>query len=59
MPEQAIGLVAGRKFDNGKRLAWRGLIIKRKKYGVSDGYSVIHPRQPNIYAISQASTNVP
>lgn len=38
VPEQVIGLIAGRKFDNGKGLAWRGLIIKRKKYGVSDGF---------------------
>jgi hypothetical protein len=36
--EQVIGLIAGRKFDNGKGLAGRGLIIKRKKYGVSDGF---------------------
>jgi hypothetical protein len=38
VPEQVIGLIAGRKFDNGKGLAWRGLIIKRKKYGVDDGF---------------------
>jgi hypothetical protein len=38
MPEQVIGLIAGRKSDNGKGLAWRGLIIKRKKYEVSDGF---------------------
>lgn len=39
VPEQVIGLIVGRKFDNGKGLAWIGLIIiKRKKYGVSDGF---------------------
>lgn len=38
VPEQVIGLIAGRKFDNGKGLAARGLRIKRKKYGVSDGF---------------------
>ncbi len=38
VPEQVVGLIPGRKFDNGKGLAWRGLIIKRKKYGVSDGF---------------------
>jgi hypothetical protein len=38
--EQVIGLIAGRKFDSGKGLAWRGLIIKRKKYGVSDGFRI-------------------
>jgi hypothetical protein len=35
VPEQVIGAIAERKFDNGKGLAWRGLIIKRKKFGVS------------------------
>ena len=38
VPEQVIGLIAGRKFDNGKGLAARGLRIKRKKYGVGDGF---------------------
>jgi hypothetical protein len=27
-----------REFENGKGVAWRRLIIKRKMYGVSDGF---------------------
>jgi hypothetical protein len=53
--EQVIGLIAGRKFDNGKGLAWRGLIIKRKKYGVSDGFR--NARDPQDIQADQSLTN--
>ncbi len=55
MSEQVIGLIAGRKFDNGKGLAWRGLIIKRKKYGVSDGFR--NARDPQDIQADQSLTN--
>lgn len=42
VPEQVIGTIVGRKLDNGKGLACRRLIIKRKKYGVSDGCLFLH-----------------
>jgi hypothetical protein len=53
VPEQVIGLIAGRKFDNGKGLAWRGLIIKRKMCGVSDGFRRTHLGNPAPSAILQ------
>jgi len=55
VPEQVIGLIAGRKFDNEKGLAWRGLIIKRKKYGVSDGFR--NARDPQDIQADQSLTN--
>ena len=56
MSEQVIGLIAGRKFDNsGKGLAWRGLIIKRKKCGVSDGFR--NERDPQDIQADQSLTN--
>jgi hypothetical protein len=35
VPEQVIGPIVERKFENRKGLACRRLIIKRKMYGVS------------------------
>lgn len=55
MSEQVIGLIAGRKFDSGKGLAWRGLIIKRKKYGVSDGFR--NDRDPQCIQADQQLTD--
>jgi hypothetical protein len=38
VPEQVIGLIVERKFESRKGVACRRLIIKRKMYGVSDGF---------------------
>ena len=38
--EQIIGPIVERKFENRKGLACRRLIIKRKMYGVSDGFRI-------------------
>ena len=38
VPEQAIGPIVERKFENGKGVTWRRLIIKRKINGVDDGF---------------------
>jgi hypothetical protein len=40
VPEQVIGPIVERKFENGKGLACGRLIIKRKMYGVSDGFRI-------------------
>jgi hypothetical protein len=53
--EQVIGSIVGRKFDNRKGLASRRLIIKRKKYGVSDG--IRNERDPQRIQADQPLTD--
>jgi hypothetical protein len=40
VPEQVIGPIVERKFENRKGVACRRLIMKRKMYGVSDGFRI-------------------
>jgi len=55
VPEQVLGSVVEKTFENRKGLAYRRLIIQRKKHGVSDGFR--NSSNPQAYQQDQALTS--